>query len=289
MDRQKIDLYFSFIGDRLAGKPLQYITGRQEFMSLDFAVTPDVLIPRQETETLVETVIDCLRQVREGDGSSASQQEDSSSASQNPDTGIGQWNNTSAVQILDIGTGSGCIAVSLAYYIRNCHVTAIDISEKALEVAYGNAVRNGVAGKISFVQYDIMQQMQQKNCPNVKHDIMQQIRQKNRPHVSHVSLADAVVSNPPYIPTRDIENLPVEVKKYEPIIALDGGSDGLDFYRIIIGALPYCLKPGGLMAFEVGYGQAGTVSALMSALLSDIKVVRDLSGIERVIVGRYPI
>lgn len=225
--------FFNLIDHRKKGKPFQYIVRQQEFMSLNFIVDQNVLIPRQETEILVETVIQYCK-------------------------------TRSKVNILDIGTGSGCIAVSLAYYIKECSVTAIDISEEALNIAKYNAVANGVQEKMNFLIWDILQE---DSFP------------------AGVSYYDIIVSNPPYIVTGEIPKLQKEVREYEPHIALDGGADGLKFYRNITEKASGLLKPGGLLAFETGYNQGGEVSKIMAAKFSGIKVIKDLSGNERVVIG----
>ncbi len=233
ISRDEYDFYIEQLNQRASGKPLQYITGHQEFMSLDFIVTPDVLIPRQDTEILVETVINFAQ----------------------------NHLNSPALKILDIGTGSGCIAVSLAHYLKNCKVTAVDISEKALKIARLNADKAGAADRIRFLQSNVLERLEKDRF-------------------------DVILSNPPYIPAADIKKLQVEVRDYEPIGALDGGADGLDFYRKIVSEAPCFLKPDCLLAFEVGYDQAQKVSRLMSQCFDDIQIIKDLSGIERVVTGK---
>lgn len=226
--------YFELIGKRAEGMPVQYIKGHQEFMSLDFLVNSNVLIPRQDTETLVEAVIshaNVLCRMEE------------------------------KVNVLDIGTGSGCIAVSLAYYIKDCIVTAVDISENALEVACKNAVKLGVEDKISFTQSNLFENVDKRNY-------------------------DIIVSNPPYITESGIAGLKKEVRAYEPLTALDGGPDGLDFYRYIIKGSDLYLKQGGLLAFEVGYDQAANVRKLMCERFENTRIIKDLSGIDRVVTGQ---
>jgi len=230
--------FFEMIRRRTEGMPVQYITGHQEFMSLDFMVKPGVLIPRQDTELLVEAVI------------------------KHAESQISK-NNLRQIRILDIGTGSGCIAVSLAYYIKDSRITAVDISEEALEIARVNAVINGVGDRVTFLKSDIF------SCLEKSRDRF-----------------DIIVSNPPYIPTGDISGLQAEVRDYEPSIALDGGCDGLDFYRAVIKEAPAFLEPGGFLAFEVGYNQAGAVSAMMDVGFSNIQVYKDLSGIDRVVAAQ---
>ena len=217
---------------RAQGMPLQYITGCQEFMSLEFLVNSHVLIPRQETEILVDTLINY----------------------------ISNLNKPDYINILEIGTGSGCIAISFAYYIKNCFITAVDISKNAINMAELNAVLNGVNNRINFVLSDLFE-----NIGNNKYDI--------------------IVSNPPYISKKEIENLHIEVKDYEPILALDGGIDGLDFYRTIIGKAPNYLKYNGLLAFEIGYDQGEKVACLMEKHFSNIKIIKDLDKNDRIVTG----
>jgi release factor glutamine methyltransferase len=236
----EIEQFFRMINQRSLGKPLQYITGHQEFMSLDFVVTSDVLIPRQDTETLVEAVIGKLK----------------------PKEHI-YHSQVIEPKVLDIGTGSGCIAVSVAYYIKNCRITAVDISEKALEVAELNANNIGVVDKIDFLKSDIFNNL----C---KGD----------------SIFDVIVSNPPYIESGSIGTLQREVRENEPVLALDGGTDGLDFYRSIIKGAVDFLKPTGILAFEVGFDQARAVAGLMDGKYFDINIIKDLSNIERVVIGQ---
>ena len=235
--------FAEFIELRAKGVPLQYITGKQEFMSLHFKVNPHVLIPRQETEILVETIIDYVRNRRSTLKNSKS-----------------ILNKKNTLNILDIGTGSGCIAISLAYYIQNCFIIATDISKDALETARLNASLNGVDGKIDFVVSDLFEKIGSKKF-------------------------DIIVSNPPYIAKKDLERLDSEVKDYEPATALDGGEDGLDFYRAIIPKAPFYLKEGGILAFEIGYNQARDVVCLMEKFFSDIRIIKDLDKNDRVVIG----
>ena len=248
-------LYFELLKKRSAGYPLQYITGEQEFMSLVFEVTPDVLIPRQETELLVETVIDhCRHRIPGGEGVNMGEEAQASGKTQ-----AGQGHS---IEILDMCTGSGCIAVSLARYLPDCFVTAVDIMPEALEVAERNAKRHSVSGRVSLIQSDLF-----ASIPEKKYDV--------------------IVSNPPYVKSEDIGKLQPEVKFFEPPAALDGGSDGLSFYRELIRKSPGYLHAGGMLAFETGYDQAQLVAGLMTSggRFSDIRIYKDLSGIDRVVTG----
>lgn len=236
------DLYFQLLKHRAEGKPLQYITGIQEFMSLDFSVNQNVLIPRQDTEILVETVIEYAKS--------------------------GIMDQKQNINILDIGTGSGCIAVSLAHYLKCVCISAIDISRGALETALINSAKNNVDRKIKFINADIIEIIM-KNCYCQLED----------------APFDIVVSNPPYIPAKVIEGLKKEVKDFEPYKALCGGDDGLDFYRAINKGASSLLKRGGLIVLEIGYDQADQVKELFKSTCSDINIIKDLSGNDRVFCG----
>ncbi len=204
--RQNVD-YFKLIKKLIEGVPLQHITHQQEFMKLMFYVDENVLIPRPDTEVLVEEVIKLAKSIN-------------------------------AKKILDLCTGSGAIAVSLAKYIEGSQITATDISRKALSIAKLNATNNDVEDRITFVSSDLFQ-----NISEEKYDI--------------------IVSNPPYIKRKVIKTLDKEVKK-EPIIALDGGNDGLDFYKKIIGNAYQYLKYKGYLCLEIGYDQKDEVIDLIN-------------------------
>ena len=216
---------------RIAGEPLEYILASTEFMGLEFKLSPDVLIPRPETEILVETVI---RQARAADNA----------------------------KILDLGTGSGCIAVSLAKFISDSKITATDISVKALEIAAANAGFHNV--KINFLCSDLFTSL---SLSQYKYDI--------------------IVSNPPYIVTEEIWQLQPELQ-YEPLVALDAGPDGLEFYRRIIDKPPDHLEKGGFLVMEMGFGQRKAVENIFkkSKKFEIIEIVADYNGIDRVIVAR---
>jgi release factor glutamine methyltransferase len=237
LDDEQYTRYMLLLDERLEGRPVQYITGHQEFMSLDFIVTPHVLIPRQDTEILVEEVIEYAKGIK-GD----------------------------KIEILDIGTGSGCIAVSLAHYISKSRVSALDVSLQALKIAHANATNNNVDPKITFLLGDVFGGLE---------------------NINGRVLFDIIVSNPPYIPSNDISTLEKQVKDYEPYCALDGGKDGLIFYRRIVEQSISYLKPGGLLAFEVGIGQAQDVKGIMDNSFNNLKIVKDLAGIDRVVMGNF--
>jgi release factor glutamine methyltransferase len=217
---------------RAAHEPLQYILGETEFMSLHFRVTRDVLIPRPETEILVEKILESCK----GGG---------------------------AVRILDIGTGSGCIAVSLAKMLPESTVDAADVAASALELAQSNAERNGVAGRVHFIEADIRGE-----------NFAQSVR---FPY-------DVVVSNPPYVCLSEWPNLPKDVRDFEPRTALCDEGDGLSFYRIIASKAGAILSPGGKLFLEIGFGQKNSVFEILQlAGFSGIEACPDLNGIDRVV------
>lgn len=217
-----------FCRRRTDGEPLQYILGTQEFMSLEFKVTKNVLIPRADTETLVEYVID-----------------------RNKDKGF---------SLLDIGTGSGCIPLSIAAYCPNALVRGVDISPEAKKIAEENCKRLTLSHRADFLLCDIMSEI-----PKGRYDI--------------------ITSNPPYIESGVIPKLQTEVKDFEPILALDGGADGLAFYRRICEIAPKLLNASGMLIFEIGYNQADAVTQLMEKHFTNISVVKDVPGNDRVVVG----
>ncbi|WZL73590.1 peptide chain release factor N(5)-glutamine methyltransferase [Clostridiaceae bacterium 35-E11] len=231
--------YTAFVDKRVMGVPVQYIIHKQEFMGLDFYVEEGVLIPRPDTEILVETIIQWTQK-------NMHQQE--------------------GITIVDLGTGSGGITVSLAKYIPNAFVHSVDISPKALKIGMKNAESHGVKERTQFLQGDLFGPLEKAQMQNK---------------------VDILVSNPPYIPKDEIDKLQVEVAKYEPRLALDGGIDGLDFYRRIIDAGYIFLKNDGFIGLEVGHDQADAVKRLMEekGTYKAIEKIKDLAGIERVVTG----
>lgn len=261
--------YLLLLERRTEGVPLQYLTGFQEFMSLPFEVGPGVLVPRQETELLVETVINRCKGRNLSAAIADNQFENKIIAKAGkadrtvPGSGRGvngRYGGSNDISILDIGTGSGCIAVSLAYYIPECAVTAIDRMPDAIAFARRNAVLNKVAERVHFIESNLFEAISAERF-------------------------DIIVSNPPYVRTGDIKGLQREVRCFEPMEALDGGSDGLDFYRAIIEKAPGFLYGGGILAFETGYDQAQEVAKIMSEGFINIQIYKDLAGIDRVVTG----
>lgn len=247
ISRVDTEKFMAAINRRLGHYPVQYITGKQEFMGLTFGVTPDVLIPRQDTEILVEEVLKELT-----DGS----------------------------RILDMCTGSGCILLSLLYYSNDCEGVGVDVSEEALAVAKDNAGRLELDETFDML-FDPRKQgkkhIDRSKIEFVESNLFNDVRGK----------FDIIVSNPPYIKSDVIPTLMEEVRDYEPILALDGKEDGLFFYREIIKKSPDYLTGGGLLFFEIGYDQADEVKKLMEeAGFTDIVVVQDYGHLDRVVWGR---
>ena len=215
--------------------PLQYLTKTQEFMGLDFYVNENVLIPRSDTEILVEEVLKNI-------------------------------DKSKKVRILDMCTGSGIIGISLAKICDNVEVVCVDKSDMALEVAFENAKFHGVANRIDFICSDMFCELFDLcNMKDVKFDI--------------------IVSNPPYIETETIKTLNKDVQK-EPLMALDGGEDGLDFYRIIADNAWNFLNENGQVFLEIGYNQGESVMALFKEKFNNVSCVKDLAGLDRVVIAR---
>jgi release factor glutamine methyltransferase len=221
---------------RISGEPLQYILGQQEFWSIDFKVDPRVLIPRSETELLVEQSLRILSD---------------KTFVQNP-------------SVLEIGTGSGAIAIALAKEVTHIFLVATDISRDALVLAKENAKSAGVRDRIQFVSGDLLSPFQ--------------ISRRARAF-------DLILSNPPYIVRSEIRSLAKEVRDHEPVIALDGGKDGLEFYRRLVCQAPSSLREGGWLLLEVGQGQAGRVAEQIQkrGTFLEPQILPDLAGIERVV------
>lgn len=237
MEPEQFMLYQQFIFKRAEGVPSQYLTGTQEFMSLPFKVTKDVLIPRPESELLVELGLELLKGKPEGDH-----------------------------PVLELCTGSGAIILSLLYYLPDLRAVATDLSLPALEIARENARRLGIDKRIRFLSGDLFNPIREGGL-NQKFNL--------------------VLANPPYIPSGMIDRLQREVSGYEPRLALDGGEDGLLFYRRISGELGEFLNPGGMVALEIGAEQGEAVASLLqdTGLFSKIEVIPDLAGLPRIVAG----
>jgi release factor glutamine methyltransferase len=225
--------FADLIDDRARGKPLQYLTGHQEFFGLDFEVNEDVLIPRPETELLVETALKLL-------------------------------SKPEASFICDVGTGSGCVAVTLLHEVSNARCVALDISPAAIEVAKRNAARHGVIDRLEFLISDCFAK------------------------VDKDTMFDLIVSNPPYVSLHDLEGLQKEVRDCEPHLALEAGADGLSIIRRLLVDAGTYLKPGGHFLFEIGFDQRVAVESLIAPMVSSgswklLDIYPDLQGIPRTV------
>jgi len=235
LKEEELAVFKQLILRRIKREPTAYIIGYKPFMSLDLNVTKDVLIPRPETEKLVEESISLIK-----------------------------LNGKDSVHVADIGTGSGAIGVSIAKYCKSAKVYATDISKAAIEVAESNAEKHGVKDRISFYLGDLFSPIP----GDIKFDL--------------------ILSNPPYIKTSEIKDLQPEISKYEPAGALDGGPDGLDYYRKIISQAPGHLADSGYLLLEAGYGQADNIIEMIknTGSFRETKKIKDLSGIDRVILAK---
>lgn len=232
LDKTQETIYFDMIQRRLNNEPISYITNKKEFMSLEFFVEQGVLIPRPETEMLTEWIID-------------------------------HYKKSDNVSILDLCTGSGAIAVSLAYYLKNASIDAADKYQVCVDTANKNAITLGVDDRISVYKADILTDI----LPDKKYD--------------------CIVSNPPYIKNSDLSTLPPDVKDFEPDYALNGGKSGLIFYEKIINLAKKMLNINGVLVFEIGYDQGESVSALIenTKMFYSIKITKDLAGLDRMITA----
>ncbi len=239
MQKSELEKFKLLLKRRLAHEPVQYILGKTNFYSIELKVDSRALIPRPETEILVEKVIEHCR------------------------TYLSQKDN---ISVLDIGTGSGCIAVAVAKFVRNAHVTAIDKSREALSLANENTRATGTSDRITLREMDFLALEQ--------NDLGQSF--------------DLMVSNPPYVASSEVAGLSEDISKYEPSAALTDGSDGLTFHRKIAQTAPRLLHSGGWIFVETGFQQAGQVESIFrNAGLVEMSITRDLANIERVVSGRY--
>lgn len=237
VDEQHRELFEQAVDRRALREPLQYILGKQEFWGLDFMVTQDVLIPRPETELIIETALTLVP------------------------------NKDVPLTILDLCTGSGCIAVSLAKELTSARIFASDKSEKALDVARENARRHGVADRVRFLEGDLFGSLEEL-------DLRGQV--------------DIMVSNPPYVPSEEYSTLQPEVRDHEPQMALLAGQNGTEIHQRIIDEAPEFLRSEGALIMEMGMGQAEALEHMIreNGTFNKPDVLKDLAGIERVIVAR---
>jgi release factor glutamine methyltransferase len=259
--------YFSLIRRRAAGEPTQHLTGKQEFWGLEFEVTPEVLIPRPETEHLIEVALDRLavRELRAGRAQKL----------------IGE-----GLSILDIGTGSGCIAIALAKELPSAEIFASDISPAALAVAQRNANRLGYSNRIKFQQSNLLATVGARYIvPQPDHGSTQRAPSSAASRRENKSPSfDLIISNPPYISRRDSTSLPTEVRDHEPAAALYGGEEGYELYGALIPEAARHLKPTGLLVLELGHDSLPAVRPLLDTPhWANIGITKDLAGIPRVL------
>jgi release factor glutamine methyltransferase len=239
--------YDQALAERIRGVPAQYITGHQEFWGMDLIVTPAVLIPRPETEHVVEAVLDC----------------------------VGRAPSPAALCLVDVGTGSGCIAIALAKELPGAKFCATDISSAA--VAKRNAARHGFSDRIDFVESNLLERL------IVSPLVYPALRGATR----HSPLFfDLIVSNPPYVGRREAATLPREVREHEPEIALYGGEEGYELYAALIAQSGQLLKPSGILVLELGHDSLPAVQPLLDpANWTNVGVTKDLAGIPRVLAA----
>ncbi len=230
----EVERYRTLIQERGRGMPVAYLTGHREFYSLDFAVSPGVLIPRPETEHLVEAALGIVAPDQEA-------------------------------LVMDVGTGSGCVAIAVARNRPGVEVIATDVSREALEAVALNARRLSVEGRIYPVQADLLEAFE--------------VGGRGRS-------IQVLVSNPPYIPRGDLESLPREVRDHEPTTALGSGESGTEFHQALLEGAVRMLGPGGALYMEVGLGQAESVAAAVNEALGNVEILEDLAGISRIVGGK---
>ena len=234
VEKEKEEEFLNLINKRMENMPVRYILGEVDFMGLDFYIEEGVLIPRSDTEVLVEEV---LKIIEEGEN----------------------------LYVCDLCSGSGAIGISLAYYRKNIMVDLIDFYEKPEEISKKNIMKNNLENQVKFIKSDLLKEP-----------------------IKSLKKYDIIVSNPPYIKEEVIETLMDDVKNYEPRSALSGGDSGLIFYERIVEESKKVLKENGTLAFEIGYDQGDSVSNIMKNNgYIDIKVVKDLAGLDRVVIGRF--
>ncbi len=232
IDEEKTELIKDMIEKRKNSYPLHYILGEREFWAIDFKVREGVLIPRQDTEILIEETLKKLK------------------------------DNKHKLKGLEIGVGSGIISITLLKELKNLTMTGVDINDKAIELTKENAIKNKVDDRLCVLNSDLFEKIDKENK------------------------FDFIVSNPPYIETKMIDSLQEDIKFYEPKSALDGGEDGLDFYRAIIKQSKPYLSDDGFIAFEIGYNQGKSVEKIfIENGYLNVSIAKDLSGFDRVVIG----
>jgi len=258
------DTYFSLVAQRASGLPTQHLTGHQEFWGLDFEVTRDVLIPRPETEHVIEVA---LQRLELDSGGAASRDAE--------------------LRIADVGTGSGCIAIALASELPKAHFVATDISAAALEVARRNAARHGVAARIEFVECHLLDAHLHDSEVTQFASQVQSNQSSRSVQAGESRLFHAVVSNPPYISRKEAATIAREVREHEPETALFGGETGTEMYAPLITQAATLLRTNGILVLELGYNSAEEVSRLLQGReWSEVSISSDLAGIKRVASAR---
>jgi release factor glutamine methyltransferase len=266
----ELQRFFELIARRAAGEPTQHLTGKQEFWGLEFEVNPNVLIPRPETEHVIEVALDrlALHELRAG----------------RPQKSAGE-----GLQIADIGTGSGCIAIALAKELPAANFYATDISPAALAIAKRNASRHQVADRIDFIEANLLSPVEaQYIAPQpgkIPNSALRSTVQS--PATNHQSpLFDLIVSNPPYVGRREAPSLPREVRDHEPHAALFGGEEGYELYADLITQSAQHLKPGGIIVLELGHNSLAAVQPLLDTPdWTNVGVTNDLAGVPRVLAA----
>lgn len=234
VEKEKEEEFLNLINKRMENMPVRYILGEVDFMGLDFYIEEGVLIPRSDTEVLVEEVLKII-------------------------------GKDEKLYVCDLCSGSGAIGISLAYYRKNIMVDLIDFYEKPEKISKKNIIKNNLENQVKFIKSDLLKEP-----------------------IKELKKYDIIVSNPPYIKEDVIETLMDDVKNYEPRSALSGGDSGLIFYERIVEESKKVLKENGILAFEIGYDQGDSVSNIMKNNgYIDIKVVKDLAGLDRVVIGRF--
>jgi release factor glutamine methyltransferase len=247
--------YDEVLAQRATGMPSQYITGHQEFWGLDFIVSPAVLIPRPETEHLVETVLEIARDVPHA-------------------------------KIVDVGTGSGCIALALAHELKDASVYAVDVSAEALDIARANTARLQLDRRVRFLQSNVLRPMAKGTSGVILRGAQ---RSRGTPIEERTDFRDFdfVVSNPPYVGFDEADKVQKSVRDFEPRVAVFAGEQGLDVIGPLVEQAYGVLKAGGWLALEIGYSMRDAVLSLLSCTMwEDVRVVPDLQGIPRVIAAR---
>ena len=235
----EIGEFFGLVARRAAHWPMQYLTGQQEFFGLELKLSEDVLIPRPETELLVEAVLGWAHLAGEG----------------------------AVLRVVDVGTGSGAIAVALASRLPRAEIVAVDLSPKVRPVVESNAKRLGVADRVRFLESDLLEAFSTQ--------------------IEAGDQFDVVVSNPPYVPLGDASSMQPEVREYEPHLALFAGEDGLEVYRRLIPQAWQALRPGGLLAMEFGFGQRAALAELLAGW-DEVRFQDDYAAIPRIVTAERP-